>query len=107
MVRILDDCSDDRDRQVLNDVAKYGWHVISITADKGRPGWTFSIGMYKTFGHPEIIVFGLNHSLGHRIVNGIGEEIRGGKRFEAEREYADILADVRCVFKPVQRQWYK
>ena len=92
---------------MLGDIAQYGWHVIGITEDKGRPGWTFSIGMYKTFGHPEIIVFGLSTGLGHRVVNGIGEAIRAGQRFEAEQEYADILADVRCIFKPVQSHWYK
>ena len=57
--------------------------------------------------HPEIIVFGLGTDLGQRVINGIGDAIRAGNRFAAEQEYADILADVRCVFKPVERNWYK
>ncbi len=107
MVRTLDDCCDDGDRQVLHDIAQYGWHVIGITEDKGRPGWSFSIGMFQTFSHPEILLFGLDIHLRHRVINGIGNVIRSGQRFEAEHEYADILADVRCMFKPVQEPWYK
>jgi hypothetical protein len=107
MVRTLDDCVNDHDDQVINDVAQHGWHVINITEDKGRPGWSFSIGLYHTFGHPEIVVFGLGTELGHRVINGIGERIKAGNRLEAEQEYADILANVRCMFKPVHRTWHK
>ena len=107
MARTHDDCSDDRDRQVVDDIERYGWHVINISEDNGRPGWSFSIGLHHTLSHPEVIVFGLGTDLGHRVINGIGEAIQAGNRFEAEQEYADILANVRCTFKQVHKKWYK
>ena len=107
MVRSFDDCLDERDRKVIEDVARVGWHVINIAAERGRPGWSFSIGLFQTFGQPEVVVFGLRSELGYRVINGIGVAIKAGRRFAVDGEYPDILADVRCLFKPVQRRWYE
>ena len=46
------------------------------------PGWAYSIGFYRTFNHPEIVVFGLNSQLMHSIINSVGDDIRDGKSFE-------------------------
>jgi hypothetical protein len=106
MVRTLDDCTNDYDDEVINNIAERGWHVANVTNEKG-PGWSFSIGLYQTFGHPEIIVFGLGTELGHQVIDGLGHRIKAGNRIAAEHEYGDILANVRCIFKPVRRKWYE
>ena len=60
MVRTLNDPGlDDNDRKLLQDVAEVGWHVVLIAEEAGTPGWAFSVGLYHTFRHPEVVVFGL------------------------------------------------
>jgi hypothetical protein len=107
MVRTLADCADERDDQVVNDIANFGWHVVHIEPTKDAPAWSFTIGLFHTFMHPEVLMFGLDHELSHRVINGICERIKAGNRMEAELEYPDILAKVRCIFKAVHRDWYK
>jgi len=50
----------DSDRKLLADVQGHGWHVIGVETDEEEPGFAYSIGLYHTFRHPEIIVFGLS-----------------------------------------------
>lgn len=52
---------------------RYGWHVITIPADDDTLGWLFSAGMYKTFAHPEVVVFGLDQEVGHWLINEVGD----------------------------------
>jgi hypothetical protein len=107
MARTLADCEDDPDRKLVRDIDEYGWHVLHITAESGLPGWSFSVGLFQTFGHPEVIVFGLPPKLSQGVINGLGSRIKAGNRLVADQEYADILANVRCMFRSVQRSWYK
>jgi len=112
MTRSLDDYSglSAPDIKVLEDIRKHSWHVIGVFPSQGEagPGWAFSIGLFHSFAHPEVVVFGLDFNNCTKIVNEIGLQIRRGKRFHARQEYAEILNDpYRCSFRDVQRQHYR
>jgi hypothetical protein len=47
------------DAEMQADIATYGWHVIKVFEDDEGPSFAFTIGLYKRFGHPELVVFGL------------------------------------------------
>jgi len=60
MVRLsTDDDLTDFDKKVLPTLEEWGWYVISV-ADK--PVFSYSVGLFEHFKHPEIIVFGLDSS---------------------------------------------
>ena len=44
------------DDKVLSDIEEYGWHVVKVMEDNSGPGFCYSIGLFKTFGHPEIMI---------------------------------------------------
>jgi hypothetical protein len=94
------------DQRILDDVAQYGWHVIKVIELADSPGWAYSIGLYRTFNHPEIVVFGLNADLMHSIINFIGNDVRSGKRFEEDKHYPDLIEAYSCTFKPVSVIWH-
>lgn len=94
------------DEKLLADVADYGWHVLKIFGKDATPGWAFSIGLYKNFNHPEIVVFGLNDDFMHSLINSIGEDVRSGKRFVIDDLYPDLIEAYSCTFKPVNQVWY-
>jgi hypothetical protein len=94
------------DQKVLDGVAKYGWFVMKVLEQGDNPGWAYSIGLYKSFAHPEVLVFGLDVDTMHSIINTIGEEVRRGKTFAIERNYSDLVESYPCTFKPVQGIWY-
>ena len=108
MVRTLaDDNLDDCDRKLLSDIDRVGWHVVMIPEEDGTPGWSFSVGLFKAFKHPEVVLFGLPLELSGEVINGIGADIQKGKRFESGQEYPDILDGVLCTFRPVVQRWYR
>ena len=93
--------------RTFSDVAEFGWHVLNVFETDDTPGWAFSIGLYKTFNHPEIIVFGLNDDLMHSVINYIGEEVREGKSFREDGLYPDLIEAYSCTFKSVNQIWYQ
>jgi len=96
----------DVDQKLLADIAQYGWHVMRVLETPQTPGWAYSIGLYKNFGHPEILVFGLDLELMHFMINTIGEGAQQGKHFESDQKYADLIETYLCTLREVKRKWY-
>jgi hypothetical protein len=72
---------DDGDRKLLADVKQVGWHVIKVAGDDEGPAFAYSIGLFHSFQHPEIVTFGLDVTDMHRMINAIGEAVRGNGTF--------------------------
>ena len=96
------------DRKVLTDIREHGWHVVKVF-DEEEPeyGFAFTVGLPTTFGHPELLVVGMRLELMHVLLNNLGEELRGGRRFEAGMEHDGVLEGFRCCFREVSRDWYR
>ena len=101
----MDELSEN-DKQLVNNIEIYGWHVIKVMEDEIGPGFGYSIGLFKTFGHPEIIIIGLELDLIHLLINNIGEDIRNGKTFQAGQYYPGIIESVNCFFTSVDKKHY-
>ena len=94
------------DAQMRADIATYGWHVIKVFEDDEGPGFAFTIGLYKRFDHPELIVFGLPLDTMHLMLNAAGEAVRAGQAYTVGQSYDDILEGYSCTFRPVPRGQY-
>jgi hypothetical protein len=97
---------EDRERKLVSDIEQFGWHVIFVPEDGEGPAFAYSIGLFHKFNHPEIIVFGLDLNILHRIINVIGEELRQGRRFADGENASDILEDYEVRFVDVSRMHY-
>jgi hypothetical protein len=97
---------DKGDIKLLNDIKQYGWHVIKVMEDDKGPGFAYSIGLFKTYNHPEILIVGLNLDLAHTLINNIGEDIKNGKIFRADEFYNDILERYKCLMISVSQENY-
>jgi len=94
------------DQDLEEAVAKDGWYVIKVLDTPETPAWAYSVGLFKTFRHPEIIVFGLDVDLMHFMINTIGEGVQLGKSFEVDERYAELIESYDCTLKPVKAKWY-
>jgi Domain of unknown function (DUF4262) len=91
--------------KVLRDIQTYGWHVTKFfgTGVEAGPEWAFSIGLFHSYCHPEVIIFGLKLDICIALVHEIGGHIKTGKEYDVEGEYGDILRDpYKCAFRFVQ-----
>jgi hypothetical protein len=99
---------DPAEQRVIDDVRRHGWHVVGIEDDPEGPGFAYSVGMSHTLNHPEIIVFGMNNAETiMRIINGIGEEVRKGTKFQDWHESDQVLDGYSCMFRTVPSEVYQ
>ncbi|MFD1257407.1 DUF4262 domain-containing protein [Mucilaginibacter terrae] len=95
------------DKQVLSDIEQYGFHVVHVIEDDAGPGFSFSVGLYHSYKHPEIIILGLTQDLAHTIINNIVLDIQDGKQFDAFTFSDDILNNYQTYFLPVDKANYR
>ena len=99
--------ADDNDRKLLSDVETVGWHVVKIMGDESGPAYCFSVGLYYTFGHPEILIMGLSHPVAHEFINLAATQIASGKVFQASERTDDLAEGFPCTFIPVPVAHYE
>ena len=87
--------------QTRANIDKYGLQVIMVSGSGYSPSFAYSIGLFKTYNHPEIIVFGLPDKLGHEIINDVAELIRNGETIGTYTNYDNIFKNSRAEFLPV------
>ncbi|MCA9518371.1 MAG: DUF4262 domain-containing protein [Myxococcales bacterium] len=98
---------DDDDQKLLDDVAQVGWHLVLVPEDADTPGWAYTIGLERSHGHPELVVFGLDLETAGGVLNLLGERIRDGERFALDAEIADVIEDGELALRPVAARWYE
>jgi len=69
---------DEGEKKLVADIEELGWHVLKVLEDDNGPGFVYSVGLFKTFNHPEIIIVGLKLDLAHILINNIGVDIKNG-----------------------------
>ncbi|MGA7990939.1 MAG: DUF4262 domain-containing protein [Thermoanaerobaculia bacterium] len=94
------------DRKVLADVQSYGLHVVHVLPQAGTPGWSYSIGLFRSRGQPEVVVFGLDSKVAHFVVNELGRRAAVGPLL-AEQVHDGLLESFPCVLKPVLPVWFR
>lgn len=83
-------------------IEKYGLEVIGISATDYLPSFSYSIGLFESYQHPEIICFGLPTDLAHTIINDVANLIKNGEKIALNQEYGDqIFKETRAQFLPV------
>ena len=104
------------EQSIHDDVQRFGWSAMNVFEDKEGPGFQYSIGFFRSFKHPEVLIFGQQSKVMHGMLTRIADGIREGKRYAAGSEAEDILDGYRCVFRRVpielvreylgHAQWY-
>ncbi|MGB6058468.1 MAG: DUF4262 domain-containing protein [Microthrixaceae bacterium] len=75
--------------QLRSDIRDGEFNVAALVADQSSCDWAYSIGLSLSYGHPELLIVGLEASLAGVVVDmlgravGEGLEIAAGSRIEA------------------------
>jgi hypothetical protein len=90
----------------LRHIRETGVGVISVAGDDRSLGWTYSTGLFDTYGQPEIILTGFRAGLAQFIVNEVGRRYLDRRRIEVDlRTEGFIGNNIDVVFRPVARAW--
>jgi len=97
---------DEDEAQTLADIDRYGWCVLKVSNDQG-PDFAYSVGMFRTLGHPEILMFGMPLDLMHRLINDVGDHVRAGARYTAGQVSDAFLEGYDVTFRAVPTFQYE
>lgn len=98
---------DDYDRAILGDIRRIGWSVIAIHEEGGRSWpYTFSVGLFHSFGQPEVLFAGLEPHQAGDLTNIIGEAMRAGAQFQHGARW-DQLEGLPLYFLAVGKDKYE
>ncbi len=80
-----------QEKDIDDIVEKHGWFAANI-AD-AEPPFLFSIGLMKTFDHPELIVFGLEKESAYALMSSLIDHLREGRTFNENGKYTVTVGD--------------
>jgi Domain of unknown function (DUF4262) len=92
---------------LLDDVEKYGCHIIQVRDEGGFPGWSYTIGLGDLLGCPELIVIGLKDDVALSLLNECASRLQRGLRLDQGNRAHGLLTRVECEFRTVEKQWLK
>jgi hypothetical protein len=92
-------------QKVVHDVNVFGWHVMQVLPGQAHPGWAYSIGLHRSFGHPEVVIFGLGLDTMGEIVNIVGRAVQSGRQFTDGTVTDELLAEYSCTLRVVDPVW--
>lgn len=91
---------DEHEAQLLADIDRFGWTVLKVSNDLG-PDFAYSVGILRTLSHPEILMFGLPLETMHRLINDVGNRVKGGARYAAGQVTDEFLDGYDVTFRTV------
>jgi hypothetical protein len=93
--------------KLVDDVEEYGCHIIQVRGENGFPGWSYTIGLSDVLGCPELIVIGLKENVAHSLLNEAARRMQEGLRLEQGSKAEELLANVKCEFRFIEKRWVK
>ncbi len=69
-----------------------------VYAFDNAPHYAYTVGLQKTWNHPELIVFGLNQEMSHDILTEMAALIKGGPSFGRNEKTELTMGCVRVTF---------
>ncbi len=63
------------------DIDDNEWTVVTAPAANGRPPWVYTIGLERSFDHPELLVVTCDVNAATPVLDRFAEEVAYGERF--------------------------
>jgi hypothetical protein len=77
------------DETTLHHIRDHGCSVVGIV--DADPPFSFSVGLFANYGHPEVIIFDRRPDIAHVIINMVRDRAAAGHRFADGDIDGDIL----------------
>jgi len=99
--------TDKAEQKALDDVTEYGLHIIHVAEDEIGPCFTYSIGLFENYLHPEVIIIGLKQEVAHATLNNLAYDIKRGKTYTAGEFHEGAVDNFLCYFGDVPKSNYR
>jgi Domain of unknown function (DUF4262) len=89
---------------VKNIITQHGWCVLSVFSNEGLPDFSYTVGLWETYQHPEILVLGFKQDLAHPVLNEVGELIKAGQVLKTAQPYHDVIDEYPVQFLNIDQR---
>lgn len=93
----------DFEKDLVEKIDKFGCMIMHVFDGKGSdPGFSYSIGFPKNLGQPEVLVYGLDNSLMHSMINEIFRQCReDGLILQDGLHIGELIEGFDCIAREV------
>jgi len=98
---------DESEKKALANIKNYGLHIIHVFGDEENPRFSYTVGLFENYLHPEIVIIGLKPELAQVLLNNMAYDIKNGKNFTVGEFHKGVLDDFLCYFGEVAKNEYK
>jgi hypothetical protein len=100
--------TDEPERKLVKDVLRSGVHICHIFSPNGsEPDFSYSVGLWHTHNHPEILIYGLKKDLRQAVINYINDEIKLGREFRDGSSAEGVLPGFLVYFQLLPVDHYR
>ena len=95
--------TDEGEEFIHEAIAEHGWAVEMIPAGDSpeEPEFAYTIGLHRSFGHPELLLVGLPPEVSHEILNLCGDRVSAGESFVDGARVGEVLEGMDVQFREV------
>jgi hypothetical protein len=97
---------DDLNRIVINNVNEFGWHCVNVIEDDNHPPWSYTIGLYETWEHPELIVIGRSRATSHALLKTLADNIELNSPPGVTNPDGHLILGMKCHFLQVDPRYH-
>ena len=89
------------------DIERFGWHWVAVPGERGSPGFLFTIGLWKTYHHPELLLFapGDPQELSGGLT-AMAKRIAAGETFSDKKTFEGLFGNFPGSLRRVDKSWY-
>lgn len=99
---------DDPERRAIQNVRDDGVHILHIfDPEEKNPPFSYTVGLWHTHRHPEVLIFGLSRDLRQNVLNYLNGEIASGKSFRTNEHSVDVLRGFTTYFQTLPKTHYR
>ena len=94
------------ERELLANIRTHGWQCTSVGAGEGQPCFSYSIGLFQSFGYPELLIIGLPSRFAHEMLTIAANAARPGNPLNVQEPTDALLEGFSCAFVKVPESAY-
>jgi hypothetical protein len=98
---------DELDERIYQEIFTEGCSILSFGSSPTAPEFTYSVGLYLHFLHPELLLMGLHPNTAHDFITKLRDEASQGSMLTSDSVRCDLFEDGRPVrFRTVPQERY-
>ena len=105
---LVDKASRNGLERIHADVRRFGWHGVRVKGRSGGAGYLFTVGLWQTYRHPEILLFAPEEDPSGMLkpLQKVCQAVSEDTVFSAEQAHPRLFDDFPGVFGEVDPTWY-